>query len=564
MKKLFQFNSLKKKILFGFSLVLILVLLLGIYNFLAIKKINDNTNEIVEEQLELLIVDEKIALNMAERTSLVRGYLLYNDQSLRDKFDSFLEESIALEKRVLKLSDSEKVKDLIDKKVQWGETLNQVFEEFDNGNKEKAMEIMSKQVRPLESEITDGFKAMALQREDIISNKGEDIKSYGEASLLVDVIVTLVVVIIGIAVSLITARMITTPIVSVMKRMKTIAGGDLSQAQLETKSKDEIGQLIEATNGMSYSTRDLLNKINIVSETVSSQSEELTLAANEVKSGTEQVASTMEELATGTETQANSASELSSIMGTFITKVEEANENGEHVQQYSNDVLQMTNEGSQLMNLSTEQMAKIDQIVRDAVGKMESLDNKSQEITKLVSVIKDIADQTNLLALNAAIEAARAGEHGRGFAVVADEVRKLAEQVSVSVNDITGIVSTIQNESSIVASSLENGYSEVEQGTIQIKNTGNTFNNISESVMEMVQNIKTVSENLSDIAANSQEMNGSIEEIASVSEEAAAGVEQTAASAQQTSGSMEEVAGSSDQLAKLAEELNELIGKFKL
>lgn len=235
MKKLFQFNSLKKKILFGFSLILSLVLLLGIYNFLAIKKINSNTTEIVDQQLELLITDEKIALNMAERTSLVRGYLLYNDQALKDKFDSFIDESIALEERVLELSDSEEVKELIDKKVLWGETLNIVFKEFDNGNKDKAMEIMSTQVRPLEGEITDGFKALAVKREEIITKTGEDVKTYGQASLLVDVIVTLVVIALGIVVSLLTARMIAKPIVSVMNRMKSIAGGDLSQAPLETK-----------------------------------------------------------------------------------------------------------------------------------------------------------------------------------------------------------------------------------------------------------------------------------------------------------------------------------------
>src|SRR5690625_7272485 len=100
----------------------------------------------------------------------------------------------------------------------------------------------------------------------------------------------------------------------------------------------------------------------------------------------------------------------------------------------------MTNDGSLLMESSTKQMAIIDQIVHEAVEKVEGLDVHSQQISELVSVIQDIADQTNLLALNAAIEAARAGEHGQGFAVVADEVRKLAEEVSFSVTDITIIV----------------------------------------------------------------------------------------------------------------------------
>src|SRR5699024_4194813 len=133
---------------------------------------------------------------------------------------------------------------------------------------------------------------------------------------------------------------------------------------------------------------------------------------------------------------------------------------------------------------------------RDAVQKVQGLDAQSQEISKLVSVIQDSAEQTNLLALNAAIEAARAGEHGKGFAVVADEVRKLAEQVSVSVTDITTIVTSIQNESSMVTESLEGGYKEVEQGTTQIEATGEKFNGINTSITNMVKDIQSISDNL--------------------------------------------------------------------
>ncbi|WP_164667702.1 methyl-accepting chemotaxis protein [Virgibacillus doumboii] len=384
-------------------------------------------------------------------------------------------------------------------------------------------------------------------------------------AILVPIAIALgVVLIIAIVVSLFITRIITNPLKIVMERMKLITSGDLSQEPLKTKSNDEIGQLVKATNDMNSGMRDLLHQINEVSETVSSQSEELTQSANEVKAGSEQIAVTMQELAFGSETQANTSSELSSVMSTFAQRVEQANENGERIEHSSDVVLGMTDEGSQLMDTSIEQMAKINQIVKDAVQKVQGLDTQSQEISKLVSVINDIAEQTNLLALNAAIEAARAGEHGKGFAVVADEVRKLAEQVSESVTDITGIVSNIQNETSVVTESLQDGYTEVENGTIQIKSTGEKFDGINNAVAEVVTSIKTVSENLSDIAASSQQMNSSIQEIAAVSEESAAGIEQTSASSQQTTSSMEEVAASSDDLAKLAETLNRLVRQFKL
>ncbi|WP_062107416.1 methyl-accepting chemotaxis protein [Bacillus niameyensis] len=564
MRKIFQFNSIKKKLIFGFSIILFLVVLLGFYNYLAIKALNKNTNEIVKEQLPLLIANEEMALNMSERNLAVRGYLLYGDPQLKEEYQLLKEEGRTIEKKVLQLTDTTKAKELIEKSSKWEEFSDRVFSEYDAGNKDKAVQIMDTEVRPLGNEILTGFKDLAKTRGKNIFEDGKYVENYSKVSLILDIIISLVIVGLGLLVSLVMARIISKPIVSIVNRMKMIASGDLSGVSLEVKSKDEIGQLVLATNEMTDRTKALLKEINLVTDTVSSQSEELTQAANEVKTGMEQIAVTMEELATGSETQANSASDLASIMGTFSDRVEEANENGGHIQENSKKVLAMTTLGSELMNSSTEQMIKIDHIVKEAVEKVRNLDGQSQEISKLISVIKDVADQTNLLALNAAIEAARAGEHGKGFAVVAEEVKNLAEQVAISVKDITHIVTNIQNETSVVANSLQNGYSEVEQGTNQIKRTDQTFNEISSAVSDMARSINYITSNLAEVTNSAREMNHSIEEVASVSEEAAAGVEQTAASAQQASSSMEEVSANSDHLVKRIEELNKLVSQFKL
>ncbi len=253
-----------------------------------------------------------------------------------------------------------------------------------------------------------------------------------------------------------------------------------------------------ATNEMNSQIQTMLKEMAQVAETVSSQSEELSQAASEVKTGSEHIAVTMGELASGSDSQAARTTEISSIANGLLYTIQQVNEGGIEIGETSNSVLEMTIEGKRLMEASTNQMSNINQIVQDSVEKMEHLNILSGEISKLVVVIKEIANQTNLLALNAAIEAARAGEQGKGFAVVADEVRTLAEQVAVSVTNITSFVTNIQSETRLVADSLQAGYREVEKGTDQIIMTNETFQKINDMVTHMVKRVETIT---SDLAA---------------------------------------------------------------
>ncbi|MDH5163713.1 methyl-accepting chemotaxis protein [Heyndrickxia oleronia] len=563
MRSIFSFKSIKAKMLFGFSLVILLVIGLGIYNFSVTVSSNKTAQNIANSELPLLSANKGLVATIANRIATARGYVLFGGD-YKDRFNAYTEEGQKYEAIVRGVHASDEFNRLMDQTKEWREFIqDKVFDEYDKGNVEKAKENLQESIT-VGRDLLNGYQKLADESEKEINQKEQDVIESGQTSLLVGTIVTILVIIISFAVAFITSNKISKPIKHVMQRMKLIANGDLSQEPLQTTLKDEVGHLIIATNEMNRQTRDLLNRINTVSGSVTSQSEELSQSANEVKSGSEQIAITMQELASGTEVQANNTNELSSIMGSFTLKVEEANEKGRHIQQSSNQVLSMASEGKKLMESSNDQMAKIDQIVQGAVQKVQSLDSQSREISTLVSVINDIAEQTNLLALNAAIEAARAGEHGKGFAVVADEVRKLAEQVSHSVTDITSIVINIQKESGMVAESLLNGYSEVEKGTSQIQTTGKTFTEINEAVIKMVNSITTISDSLSEMEDSSLKMNRSIEEIASISQESAAGVEQTSASSQQISSSMEEIAGNSEDLSKLAEELNALVNQFKL
>lgn len=560
-----RLKSIKHKMLLGFSVVLILVLAQGTYANITAQKVKKETEYIVNEQVTVLTANQQLAYTVSNRIALVRSYIATRNQSFKEQFWEYSETGKHYANIMEKALQSEEFDpSAINALSEWEARIEEeVFEPFENGQIAVAQKNIA-ELMPIAEDIMHDFENWALLGEELINEAGEGMIKDAIMTALIVGVSSSVVILLGIGIASFTSRMIAKPLRTVMHRMNNIAAGDFSEEPLYTTSKDEIGQLVEATNQMSENSKLLLQDIDRVSGQINEQSDGLREYSTEVQTSSEQVAVTMEELARGSESQAEHASSLSVMMDSFNQKVIETNNNSVQVQKVSENVLEMTNDGTSIMETSTNQMEVIDGIVHNAVQKVEGLDTHTREISALVSVIQDIADQTNLLALNAAIEAARAGEHGAGFSVVADEVRTLAEQVSHSVTDITGIVESIQSESSAVTESLQEGYKEVEQGTKHIQRTHETFKQISEAVTDMARNIHISSENLLDITKNSEEMSRSIQEIAAISEESAAGVEETSAQTQEASSSMEEVAISSNDLAKLAEELDRLVNQFNL
>ncbi|RRN74372.1 methyl-accepting chemotaxis protein [Peribacillus simplex] len=558
-------KSIKGKILAAFSLIISLCIILGAFNIYSSNKSFVHFKDIISQELPILIDEEQLLNNVAQRSALARGYILFGDESNKEKFLKYTEESKVIQEDLLALSDSEKTKELIEKSVDWRTiVIDRVFTQYDQGNEERAIEILKDEVAPISNELMDGFRELASEREKTIVASGETVIASGKSVKSTSLIISIAAVLIGLVLALVTANLITTPLLKVRDRMKMVADGKLNQEPLEQKSNDEMGELTVSANQMQKNLRDTIEKMLVVSESVSNQSEDLTQSANEVQQGSKQIATTMYELSEGSDSQANRAAEMVRMMDDFTGKIEQAHLEGMEVSQSSTEILSLTKEGTTLMRSSVQQMKMIDGIVKNAVGQVKRLDSQSQEISQLVQVIKDISNQTNLLALNAAIEAARAGEHGKGFAVVAAEVRKLAEGVTQSVGDITDIVTAIQTDSKTVVHSLEDGYTQVDEGTKQITLTGQTFETINHSVGNMGMKIQHITAELNYISQNSKEINQAIEDIAAVTEESAAGIEQVSASAQQSSSSMDEITNHASELASSAELLTEQVKKFQL
>ncbi len=360
------------------------------------------------------------------------------------------------------------------------------------------------------------------------------------------------------------ASRITGPIIELEKDAKEMAAGNLRMPPIPVESSDEIGSLTGAFNEMQKNLKSLIGQMSSTSEQVASSSEELTAGAHQAAQAATNVAETVVEVASGMDKQLTNIDQAKQNVDAAFIDIQNMTEQAKEAAEDSERTKEAAEHGSTLMQDAMHRMEQIESSVMSSADVVKKLGENSKQIGQIVESISAIADQTNLLALNAAIEAARAGEAGRGFSVVAEEVRKLAEQSQQSAEEIKQRISVIQGDTADAVVSMESGTNEVQQGAQAIREVGEQFSEIMSMVTNIEAKMQGISGSVDKVSKNTQNIVLAVDDIDSVSRKTAEHTQTISAAAEEQSASSQEIASASQSLATLATDLQTAIGKFRI
>ncbi len=403
------------------------------------------------------------------------------------------------------------------------------------------------------------------EQKEIQANRIDALNQQVSIFKVVTISLTLFAIVLAILFSISISRGIRKNVTKISRSIVEIAnaGGDLTK-RIEVNTQDELGGLAKDTNKLIDSIAGLVRQVSLMAQNVTATSQELLASAEETSTTINTIAITSSEIASGSEATKSKMNLSSKKMSSLEEAAHFLNTQAEIVKANSTEMLLVAQKGGETVQASSEKIMSLEEIMSNTSQTVEALGKKSNEITSIIGTITDIAQQTNLLALNAAIEAARAGEHGKGFAVVADEVRKLAEQSQQAAHSVKDIILSIQQEVKNIVQQNQQGVIEVISGVEMTNQTNSSLEDIINQTKRTTVVVNEMVEHIQETLKLSNEVAKSFDQVIKITNETASNTESTAAASEEGSAAMEQITNSVSQLSNQAEELRNIVDNFKL